>query len=164
MCTGWSTISIQKPSGDATAINDLMCWQDRSGLLCTATAKTVTAKGVPMATITTPYTLGAASVPANLAAGPSVPTKAEWTHAVQGAYEERQSKDDGDGVTRFMACFDAGGKPCALVFGRRDAFQRVRVFEPAYSILTGRNNRAYVRPVWSYWTARSQCSFWAEDL
>ena len=54
-CTGWSTISIQKRGQDSTAMNNLMCWKERNGMLYTATVQAEGTTVLPMKTITTPY-------------------------------------------------------------------------------------------------------------
>lgn len=47
-CKGWNTVSIQRPGQPTTAMNNLMCWKERSGNLYTATAKEEGKTVVPM--------------------------------------------------------------------------------------------------------------------
>lgn len=50
-CKGWNTVSIQRPGQPTTAMNNLMCWKERSGNLYTATAKEEGKTVVPMSAI-----------------------------------------------------------------------------------------------------------------
>ena len=54
-CVGWNTVSVQKRGQDSTAMNHLMCWQERSGMVYTSTAKAEGTTVVPLKAITTPY-------------------------------------------------------------------------------------------------------------
>lgn len=52
-CQGWNTVSIQAPGEDSTGVTNLMCWQERDGMLHTATVKAESPDAWPMKTITT---------------------------------------------------------------------------------------------------------------
>ena len=57
-------------------------------------------------------------------------TAEEWRLGLTSAYSESQSRDEGDGITSFVACFpkNDGGKCGTFAFGRRDAFRKARSF------------------------------------
>ena len=78
----------------------------------------------------------AARSSAPLAAVPPPPriTKADWYRAVVATYSESSVKDEGDGVTSFVACFGDGGKGCGdFAIGKRDAFRKLRHYMPQWS-------------------------------
>jgi hypothetical protein len=61
-------------------------------------------------------------------------TKTDWYRAVVATYSERRVKDEGDGVTSFVACFSDGGKECGdFATGKRDAFRKLRQYMPQWS-------------------------------
>ncbi len=56
-------------------------------------------------------------------------TKKEWKTVVESSYVATQTKEAGEGVTEFMACFAGDEKPCsAMTFGSIDAFSKVHRF------------------------------------
>lgn len=75
-------------------------------------------------------------------------TMTEWRSALTASYLQTRLKDQGDGITEFMARFgDKANKDSVLTFGRRDAFRKVTNFTPTgvklYESL-GPNVRSYV--------------------
>lgn len=63
-------------------------------------------------------------------------TKSDWLGSIKGAYSVRGFKEEGDGVTSFVACFGGVGKDCGtMAFGKYDAFRKVSHYTPAGSQL-----------------------------
>lgn len=78
---------------------------------------------------------------------PKAPTPEEWTAALRTAYVESQVKDQGNGVTSFVACFDRPEKKCgAFSLASRDAFRKLRHFKSGLwsSTLVGTYVASYV--------------------
>jgi len=69
----------------------------------------------------------------NLPVAIKVPiTIEEWRTAFMSSYKDSQVKDNGDGITEFMAQFGGGAdKSAVLAFGKRDAFRKLSFFKTA---------------------------------
>lgn len=73
------------------------------------------------------------------------PTPGEWKAALLGTYEESKVRDQGDGVTNFMAKFagvPAGIDPQAM--GTRDAFRKLRIYHAGFSVNVVTGVKAYI--------------------
>ncbi len=75
-------------------------------------------------------------------------TMDEWRAALASSYLPTPWRDNGDGITEFMARFgDKANKDSVLTFGKRDAFRNITIFTTAASQLRGMlgpNVRSYV--------------------
>ena len=78
----------------------------------------------------------AAPPAAALVTQPPLPpiTKEQWQKAFATAFTKHKAEKDEDGVTTFAACFEGTQPHCKLIaLGKRDAFRKLTIFEPAGS-------------------------------
>lgn len=62
-----------------------------------------------------------------------VPTPEDWRTAVESAYETTNIKDQGEGVTEFVACFKKKEQGCEnMAFASRDAFRKLRIYKSGF--------------------------------
>jgi hypothetical protein len=76
------------------------------------------------------------------------PTMADWTRALGSVYQEKQRKDEKDGVTSFLAYFEfppaSKRIPRALAFGKRDAFRNLRFYTPGVQLEIDTSLETYI--------------------
>ena len=59
------------------------------------------------------------------------PTMLDWRNALESTYEIRGPKDDENGQTKFIACFNSIESKCKVhAFGLHDSFRKLRTFTP----------------------------------
>ena len=74
-----------------------------------------------------------------------MPTIDEWNAALSSSYKQSQVKDQGDGITEFMATFGSQEKSdFALSLGSRDAFRKLRIFQGGIPTIFETCVKAYV--------------------